>query len=464
MRCFKCLKEVPARTDVCPFCGQVLIPKAAKRDKKKHDGSAPVPASPAEVKSAEVKSNNTVADQLEGYLSGTAQSGTEQTDAVFKGYNAGDVVKDRYEIKIVLGSRGIGHTYKANDRERKEMVVLKWISPSLIATDDAKKRLLDVLKGVSGLGISEIAAIYDYGEDGGAVYFVTEYIEGLTLRKLLDVRKEMKQPFRGEEIESILTHLSRALITAHNNGVVHGNLKPANIFVLPDGVKITDMGISSALSPLDFTSIQHGLGEVYKYIAPEVVIGGALSKTSDIFSLGIIVYEMLTGVIPSGVINPPSTYNAEVPEQVNGIVLKSLQQDRAQRTQTVNEIYKGVVESFGRKTTEMEEISWLIEQIPETDQTGKLQTDVDEELLMYVETGKPGTVEVVRQKDGDLSLTDDGYSLPGNDAEQQGPQASPTLITMKGKSGRNFPILLIAGLIAVCAALLGVVVWLMIRK
>lgn len=349
MRCFKCLKEVPAGTEVCPVCGQVLVPKKEKQVRDKKDSAAP--------------------------------------QNKLKEYQIGDTIKDRYDIRDVLSRKGIGYTYKVRDREKRKVFILKEIQPSLVASNGAKTNLFDIIKTVINLNLPEVTAIQDYGEDNGIVYFVSEYIEGLTLRKLLDVRKEMKQFFKGEELESILTHICKALITTHNNGIVHGDLKPENIFILPSGIKITELGITGALSPLDFTSIQQDMGSSYKYIAPEVVIGGALSKASDIYSLGVIVYEMLTGIIPGDVVSPPSTYNSELPKAADGTLLKALQQDPERRTRYVSEFYQDLLQAFGQAAETFEEKPWTTKQAPEAEQAGTLQTEVDEELRMYMEAG-----------------------------------------------------------------------------
>lgn len=360
MRCFKCLNEVPPGTEVCPHCGQVLIPKTNKQMKEKDNLS------------------NTQVKQKE--------------------YKIGDTIKDRYEVRALLSKKGTGFSYKVRDKEKKKIFILKQIHSFLITSDDAKKLFFEIVKKIISLNLSEIATIQEYGEDDGVVYVVTENIEGLTLRKLIDVRKEMKQFFKGEELESILTQICKVLITAHNNGILHGNLKPENIFILPSGIKITELGITTAFSPLDFTSIQQDLGDAYKYIAPEVVIGGALSKASDIYSLGVIVYEMLTGVIPVGIVQPPTKYNTELPKNVSNVLLKALVQDPEQRTQYISEFYKQLLEPFGLKPVEFKEESWITKPSVEVEQAGTLQTEIDEELLMYIEKPQPKESEAEKQK------------------------------------------------------------------
>ena len=387
VRCFKCLTEVPAGTEVCPSCGQVLIPKAAKKNKETKD-----PAS---------------------------------TQIKQKEYQIGDTIKGRYEVRGVLGRKGTGFTYKVRDKEKKKTFVLKQIHSSLITSDESKARFFDIIKEVTKMNLHEVVSIHDSGEDDGSIYFVSEYIEGLTLRKLLDVRKEMKQFFKGEELESILTQICKALITAHNNGITHGDLKPENIFILPSGLKITEFGITGSFSPLDFTSIQQDMGDVYKYIAPEIVIGGALSKSSDIYSLGAIVYEMLTGVIPGSVVNPLTNYNSELPPAVNDIVLKALQQDPEQRTQFISEFYKTLLESLGQKAGVFEEKPWITKQTAESEQTGKLQTEIDEELLMYVEAGKAAS-EPESGKQGPVSQEEKpAPAEPGHTVVPQPEQPKP---------------------------------------
>ncbi|MGB9736172.1 MAG: SUMF1/EgtB/PvdO family nonheme iron enzyme [bacterium] len=360
MRCFKCLKEVPSGTEVCPYCGQILVPKTNKGSKQSDNLSS--------------------------------------TQVRQKEYNIGDTIKDRYEVRALLGKKGTGFTYKVRDKDKKKIFILKQFHSFLITSEDNKKLFFDIVKKILSLNLSEVATIQEYGEDNGVVYIVTENIEGLTLRKLLDVRKEMKQFFKGEELESILTQICKVLIIAHNNGLLHGNLKPENIFILPNGIKITELGITTAFSPLDFTSIQQDLGDAYKYIAPEVVIGGALSKASDIYSLGVIVYEMLTGIIPAGIVNPPSKHNSALPKDVDNAVLRAIAQDPEQRTQFISEFYKSLLKSFGLKPVEFEEQPWITKQPVETEQSGTLQTEIDEELLMYIEKPSVSETEAGKQK------------------------------------------------------------------
>ncbi len=357
MRCFKCLKDVPAGTEVCPHCGQALVPKTEKQ--RKSGENDPPSQSPSRIRE----------------------------------YQIGDTIKSRYEVREILDRKGTGYTYKVRDREKKKVFILKEIKPSLFVSESARERFFDTVKTIKEMNIPEIIAIHDYGEDDGVVYIVSEYIEGLTLRKLLDVRKDMKQFFKGEELESILTHLCKALVEVHNNGIAHGDLKPENIFILPSGIKIAELGVTATLSPLDFISIQQDLGDPYKYIAPEVIIGGALSKVSDIYSLGVIVYEMLTGIIAGSVAAPPSTHNSDLPEGTNEVLLKALRQDHEQRTQYVSLFYQELLTVFGQKARILDEKAWIQKAAATTEQSGTLKTEIDEELAMYVETGQQTATE-----------------------------------------------------------------------
>lgn len=404
MRCFKCLKEVPAGTEVCPNCGQALMPKTKKPDKT--DKGVPD------------------ADH------------SPNTENRMNEYQIGDSIKDRYDVRDVLSKKGIGFTYKVRDREKKKIFVLKEIQPTLVTSGEAKTKLFDIIKTVITLNLPEVTAITDQGEDNGIAYFVTEHIEGLTLRKLLDVRKEMKQFFKGEELESILTHICKALIAAHNNGIVHGDLKPENIFILPSGIKITELGITGALSPLDFTAIQQDLGNAYRYIAPEVVIGGALSKTSDIYSLGVIVYEMLTGIIPGGVISSPSASNSEIPKAADGILTKALQQDPERRTQSVSEFYRDILQAFGQKAQSFEEKPWAGKSLPDEEQAGQLHTEVDEELRMYMESGAAAQPPSEEQKGAEKEEQTPQPPEPEHAQEMEATQEKPSAPETADESNR----------------------------
>ncbi|MCL4478120.1 MAG: bifunctional serine/threonine-protein kinase/formylglycine-generating enzyme family protein [Deltaproteobacteria bacterium] len=362
MRCYKCLKEVPAGVEKCPHCGQILFPKFSKNN----------PEQKYKTGQESIESAN-----------GGKSSTPVQKSAIF---HVGDIILSRYEVRELLNSKGLGNTYKVRDKTRKKIFVLKTIQPSLLSSQKIKNQLFNIMKILKELKLPEIAIIYDYGEIETTPYIVTEYIEGLTLRKLLDVRRDMKRFFKGEELESILRHLCKALITAHNNGIVHGDLKPENIFILPNGIKITDFGIASALSPLDFASIQQDLGYAYAYIAPEIIIGGALAKVSDIYSLGVITYEMLTGLIPSGVVSPPSTYNKELFPDIDRVVLNAIQQDYEKRAQYITDFYKTLVHLFGKEPDAFEEKQWETKEQQGIEEAGKLHTEIDKELLMYIDT------------------------------------------------------------------------------
>ena len=382
MKCFKCLKDVPAGAQTCPYCGD---PLTLKSEQVQTNADRPVPEQITNDQSPVDQSGSGQSASAEATIdqSTPAQAGNAQTPRPpeLKQYQAGDIIKDRYEVQAILGTTGVGNTYKVKDNKGEKIVVLKQIRPSLLASRGTKERLLNNLKKLTTLGPGEIAAVYEYGEDEGTVYFVTEYIEGLPLRKLLDVRKEAKQFFMGEELTSLLTPVCKALIAMHNKGIVHGNLKPDNIFLLPDCVRVTDAGIAGAMSSRDFTAIQRDLENAYKYIAPEVALGGAMSKASDIYSLGTIVYEMLTGVIPERPLIPPTTHNKDLPGHIDETVLKALQEYRTQRIQTVTEFYTGVVESFGQKAAEMEEAIEHPEQQTDVEKAKKIQAEVIKEIL-----------------------------------------------------------------------------------
>src|SRR5258707_3667589 len=242
----------------------------------------------------------------------------------------------RYVIQSELGRGAMGVVYKATDSVLERTVAVKTVNMTLErdGSDKFEARFYQEARAAGSLNHPNIVTVYDVGKAGDVAYIAMEFIEGEELRTLLGEGK----PLPVEKAVSIAAQVADGLSYAHQHGVVHRDIKPANIMVAPSGpVKITDFGIARMRSSGDLTQTGMMLGSP-KYMSPEQVIGKRADHHSDVFSLGVILYEMLTGATPFNgdnvtalmyqIVNfvppAPSNVNTSVPELLNYIVAKML--------------------------------------------------------------------------------------------------------------------------------------------
>lgn len=242
----------------------------------------------------------------------------------------------RYVVIGELGQGAMGVVYKAKDPLIDRVVAIKTINLGL-AMDEKEEyegRFYQEAKAAGRLNHPNIVTIYDVGKSGDVAYIAMEFLEG---RELRDVLKEGTL-LPVEQVLNIVAQVAQGLAYAHEHDIIHRDVKPSNIMVIRDGnVKITDFGIARMASSSVRTQTGMVLGSP-KYMSPEQVMGKTIDQRSDIFSLGVMLYEMLTGQAPfdgenvnaimyqtlNAITPPPSTLNPSVPEMVNFIVAKAL--------------------------------------------------------------------------------------------------------------------------------------------
>ena len=207
-----------------------------------------------------------------------------------------------YEILAPLGTGGMGEVYRANDRRLDRIVAIKILPANIAADSAAKQRFEREAKTISSLNHPNICVLHDIGHQDGIDYIVMECVEGETLVKRLE-----KGPLPLDQALKIAAQIAHALDKAHRSGIVHRDLKPGNIMLTPSGAKLLDFGLAKQTSPLatlaTMTSAslnspitqQGTIVGTFQYMSPEQVQGLELDGRSDIFSLGAVLYEMLTG-------------------------------------------------------------------------------------------------------------------------------------------------------------------------
>lgn len=245
----------------------------------------------------------------------------------------GKRLNGRYKLLQLIGGGGMANVYLARDIILDRDVAVKVLRLDFVNDELFIKRFRREAQAATSLNHENIVTIYDVGEDDGIYYMVMEYVRGCTLKQYI----QQHAPLPVQEALRMMDQLTGAIAHAHQNGVIHRDIKPQNILVSEDGtLKITDFGIAVALSSTTITQTNSVLGSVH-YLSPEQAKGGMATEKSDIYSLGIVMFELLTGQLPflgeSAVAimlkhlqtETPSVrrWNPNIPQSVENIVLKA---------------------------------------------------------------------------------------------------------------------------------------------
>jgi serine/threonine protein kinase/tetratricopeptide (TPR) repeat protein len=260
----------------------------------------------------------------------------------------GTVLGERYEILKRLGEGGMGAVYKARDRELDRLLALKVIRPELAGHPDILRRFKQELILARQVTHKNVIRIFDLGMAGGCKFITMDYIDGRDLKSILVERGKLAP----EEAVPIVQQICRGLEAAHTEGVVHRDLKPQNIMVDASGrVWVMDFGLARSMEMAGMTRTGALMGTP-DYMSPEQARAEKVDARSDLFSLGIIFYEMLTGVLPFQADTmmatllkrvqektvPPNAVDSAIPRRLSDVVMKCLEADRAKRYQTTGEI------------------------------------------------------------------------------------------------------------------------------
>jgi predicted Ser/Thr protein kinase len=275
----------------------------------------------------------------------TADTGVapEAAAAAFQPPGVAEVARlfPQLEIIALIGKGGMGAVYKARQPGLDRLVALKILPPETMGGPGFVERFNREARALAKLNHPNIVAVHEFGQVNGLPYFIMEFVDGLNLREL-----ERADKLSPREALQIVPQICEALQFAHDEGIVHRDIKPENILLDKKGrVKIADFGIAKILSGtpgVDLTSTQDAIGTPH-YMAPEQMEKPTtVDHRADIFSLGVVFYEMLTGELPLGKFGPPSSRKVEVDVRLDDVVLRALEKDPERRYQHASQVKTAV--------------------------------------------------------------------------------------------------------------------------
>ena len=262
----------------------------------------------------------------------------------------GKIIGNRYEILEKIGVGGMATVYKAKCHVLNRYVAIKVLKDEFTTDEEFIRRFNTEAQSAASLSQSNIVSIYDVANEDNIYYIVMELVKGKTLKQIIN--EDGALPWKWSV--NIAIQIASALETAHKNNIVHRDVKPHNIIITEDGIaKVTDFGIAKAVSNSTITAFGTTIGSVH-YFSPEHARGGFTDAKSDIYSLGIVMYEMLTGRVPFDADTAvsvalkhmqekpvePMKLNPSIPFAVNRIIMKAIQKEVGLRYQSATEMIK----------------------------------------------------------------------------------------------------------------------------
>jgi len=278
----------------------------------------------------------------------TFEAPTETLVITYPEISTGSVLSYRYEIIEEIGKGGMGKVYKSLDREINEKIALKLIRPEIASNTKIIQRFRNEMKTARKISHRNVCRMFDIGKDGDRIYITMEFVSGEDLKK--SIRR--MGPLTLRKTLSIAKQICHGLAEAHHLGIVHRDLKPHNIMIDKEGnTKIMDFGIALTQGARGITDSNVMIGTP-QYLSPEQVEGRKADQRSDIYSLGIILFEMITGQVPfdgdttlsiavkhkAEMPPDPKSLNAQIPAELSNLILKCLEKDPDKRCQTANDL------------------------------------------------------------------------------------------------------------------------------
>ncbi len=329
----------------------------------------------------------------------------------------GMVIGDRYEVLEKIGTGGMSDVYKAKDHKLNRLVAVKVLKQEFSENENFVSKFRVEAQSTAGLLHPNTVNVYDVGDEDGINYIVMELVDGITLKKYI----EKKSRLSVKEAVSIAIQVAMGLEAAHNNGIIHRDIKPQNIMISKEGkVKVTDFGIAKAATSNTITS--NVRGSVH-YTSPEQARGGYSDAKSDIYSLGITLFEMLTGRVPFNgdttvaiaikhiqeELPSPVEYNDEIPISVEKIVLKCCQKSPDRRYQNAAELIADLKKSL---ITPDKDFVNLVD--PDEESATRVATQEEQRAARESAEGLTETGQMRLKEENTDRYEQDDYDYPSN--------------------------------------------------
>jgi serine/threonine-protein kinase len=325
------------------------------------------------------------------------------------------ILHDRYELKSLIARGGMAEVYLAHDTMLDRRVAVKILFPEYAREQSFVERFRREAQAAANLNHPNIVAIYDWGQSDGTYFIVMEYVEGQSLREMLAANG----PLDSDEIAEYAVDISSALAYAHQHGVVHRDVKPGNILITENGkVKVTDFGIARAGTSESLTQTGSVMGTA-TYFSPEQAQGYAVDGRSDIYSLGIVMYELATGAAPftadtpiavafkhvSEKLVPPSVRNPDIAEDFEAIIVKCLQKEPDQRYSNANDLHDDCIRFIRRRP--------VMAAVAETGRNDD-QATVMNAALMDIPDGADAKTQAVQTVSAPMQNTGENRAIDSN--------------------------------------------------
>ena len=335
----------------------------------------------------------------------------------------GTIIAERYEILGKIGTGGMADVYKAKDHKLNRFVAVKVLKPEFREDTTFIRKFKSEAQAAAVLTHPNIVNVFDVGDDNGVYYIVMELIEGITLKEYISKKGKLSV----KEATSIAIQVSMGLEAAHSHGIVHRDVKPQNIIISMDGkVKVTDFGIARAASSNTISS--NVMGSVH-YSSPEQVRGGYSDEKSDIYSLGITMFEMLTGRVPFNgettvaiaikhiqeEMPSPKEFVPEIPSSVASIVLKCCQKSPDRRYQNMAELIADLKQSLINP-----EEDFVVNKDPDMEGGTRMISDEDMAQIKRKVPYQSGREYEEQDHDETMRLRSDTEAMYENDEEAEG--------------------------------------------
>lgn len=376
----------------------------------------------------------------------------------------GQKINNRYEIVKSIGEGGMANVYLANDKILDRKVAVKVLRGDLSSDDRFIRRFQREALSVSNLSHPNIVEIYDVGEEDGEYYIVMEYIEGKTLKQLLKKRESLTLT----EVIDIMTQLTDGIAHAHESYIIHRDIKPQNIMIQDDGrIKITDFGIAMALNATQLTQTNSVMGSVH-YLPPEQASGKGATVKSDIYSMGILMYELLTGTVPFKGDNAveialkhmkdkiPSIRKQDpsIPQSVENILMKATAKNPRNRYDSAREMHDDLVTCLTEEHANDKKITF---EYPEN--------DIDSDTPTTPPVTKPKKkIEKPKDSDEDLEDTEELVTeIPNENSDDKDSDEDPLEEYFEEPKKRNTLIIILSTFFLLLLISLGVF-WLITTK